>query len=868
MGLTQESRQTRWRTLVIAWTIVVALLVPHMLAVRDHLSYVGSLGLRGQPQATTPFTMPYPDGDVDAQEWVQHAYDLLNGHALQLRHTDIDNAPMGREVHWNSAWAWTIAGAGKLQQAVTDEPLPAALEHATIWLNPAVLFLVIVLLSWYTARWAGAVAGAGVAIAMLGHPSFYEGFAPAYVDHHGLLTASILGMMLGALFSGAGWWRDGDDAALLLPRSPDVARRAAGFSALCGAFGVWVSAASTIPPVALVGVAGAATALIAGRDAIKRGLTYDGSVWRIWGRVGGAACVVFYLVEYFPAHLGMRLEVNHPLYALAWWGGGELIAEVTERWVGVRQRSRAAFSARVAGSLVLASLPAVAIVAGGERMFTLNNPFLSYFYHAYLLDFAPIWKLPAFSDLNPWRSVIGIVNLPLLAGMWVVATRRRRAPIAIWFATAATLLFTAMACWQNRWLLNAAPAQICLALVLLLHFTAGATPARRMPVVLGGFAVLFLPGAVLRLTDAREMNRNNELTQFDATMMMYRDIASTLRASQPEGDITLLASENTSMSVGYYGRIKTIASGYWENAAGLEASAEIFAAPTADSAKTLIRARHITHIAIIAADDYTPIYFRWFHPNGTEQELDVCFGREVEDVRTLPAWLELIPYTVPEDLGLNVGKVTLLKVVLDESVALSRTNTAFAELREGDVAGASRDFDALVAQYPNEYAPRLGQSEVLFARGDWKGGTAATLVAITHAPLAVHPALYGHAAATLVRAKQFAHAIQLYHASLHERFDADVAYSLAFLLATSREDSVRNGAEALTLAQRAVAAKPTSSNYAAALAVALAELHRFPEAIAAAQRVISLASAQNDQDMIGVAEQMVAAFQDKQPWRE
>src|SRR5690349_5193985 len=221
--------------MVVAWAVVAALLVPHMLAVRDHLSYVGSLGLRGKAEASTPFKMPYPDGDVDAQEWVQHAYDLLNGHQLQLRHTDIDNAPVGREVHWNSAWAWTVAGAGRVEQALTDEPLPTALEQATLWLNPLVLFLIIVMLSWYTARWAGAIAGAGVAIAMLGHPSFYEGFAPAYVDHHGLLTASILGTMLGALFMGAGWWGDDDQSALLLPRSPVVARRAAVFSALSGA---------------------------------------------------------------------------------------------------------------------------------------------------------------------------------------------------------------------------------------------------------------------------------------------------------------------------------------------------------------------------------------------------------------------------------------------------------------------------------------------------------------------------------------------------------------------------------------------------------------------------------------------------------
>ena len=29
--------------------------------------------------------------------------------------------------------------------------------------------------------------------------------------------------------------------------------------------------------------------------------------------------------------VGLRLEVNHPLYALAWWGGAEFVALLAER---------------------------------------------------------------------------------------------------------------------------------------------------------------------------------------------------------------------------------------------------------------------------------------------------------------------------------------------------------------------------------------------------------------------------------------------------------------------------------------------------------------------------------------------------------
>ena len=69
----------------------------------------GQLGMRGAAPAATPLTQAYPAFAADAQVWVRHALSLIEGDKLQLRYTTIDNAPKGREVHWNSAWAWAIA---------------------------------------------------------------------------------------------------------------------------------------------------------------------------------------------------------------------------------------------------------------------------------------------------------------------------------------------------------------------------------------------------------------------------------------------------------------------------------------------------------------------------------------------------------------------------------------------------------------------------------------------------------------------------------------------------------------------------------------------------------------------------------------
>src|SRR5689334_10450813 len=98
MRLSTESRSVRWAALTAVWAVVAILLSLHALAVRDHLAEVDQKGLRGQASTNTPFEMPYLPGAVDAQEWVQHALLLIDGHQVQLRHTDIDNAPFGRDV--------------------------------------------------------------------------------------------------------------------------------------------------------------------------------------------------------------------------------------------------------------------------------------------------------------------------------------------------------------------------------------------------------------------------------------------------------------------------------------------------------------------------------------------------------------------------------------------------------------------------------------------------------------------------------------------------------------------------------------------------------------------------------------------------
>ena len=129
--------------LAAAWLVAALLLFSDASATRDYLTMVGRLGLRGEAHATTPLAQMYPEFASDAQTWVRHALSLIEGDSVRLRHTLIDNAPAGRDVHWNSAWAWTIAGAGHVYAQATGAPIAHAVERATLWLNPLALLAII-----------------------------------------------------------------------------------------------------------------------------------------------------------------------------------------------------------------------------------------------------------------------------------------------------------------------------------------------------------------------------------------------------------------------------------------------------------------------------------------------------------------------------------------------------------------------------------------------------------------------------------------------------------------------------------------------------------------------------------------------------
>ena len=596
--------------LALTWALVALVLFHDTRAVRDYLASATALGLRGEKNVSTPFAQAFPAYAPDAQVWIRHSLALLEGEGPQLRHTNIDNAPMGREVHWNSAWAWTIAGAGKLHQAITGLPLPRALERSSAWLNPLVLFAWIVGFSLWTYRRMGAVAAIFLVAAMALQARILEGFAPYYVDHHGLLTVSVLGTVLGALAMMRG-----------LPGG-------ATFSALCGAFGMWVSAASTIPAIAMTGIAGF---LVTRRDDESQ------RAWRRWGMTGAIASLAVYLLEYFPHHMSLRLEVNHPLYAIAWLAAGELIAR--------RASPTTARTTQPLWPWIALAAPPAAMLAGGPDVLSFTDPFMSRLHAGYIKEFLPI-----LSQSDAVKRIGLLETVPVAAALITLAFMRRRSPRALVFTTLVVAPLTAMAWWQARWQLNASAASVVLALVLAQTWAANRPLRLQALVALLVATVQFFPGGWSRYHIDQVAGASHTVNPDEAAMALARDVAVALRASQPQGDIILLSSPDFSTAIGYYGRFKTIGTLYWENAEGLKAAAAMYSATDAREAERLIRERRITHVALLAQNNFIESYYKLLHPEAGPDDYHRTVAFRLLMGAAPPAWLEPIPYEVPPDL--------------------------------------------------------------------------------------------------------------------------------------------------------------------------------------------------------------------------
>jgi tetratricopeptide (TPR) repeat protein len=378
----------------------------------------------------------------------------------------------------------------------------------------------------------------------------------------------------------------------------------------------------------------------------------------------------------------------------------------------------------------------------------------------------------------------------------------------------------------------------------------------------------YLPTAILRYVGSRSDVQAARVSPKDANGAFFRDLAATLRASQPEGEITLLSSPNASTGIGYYGRFKTLGTLYWENAAGLKSAARIFSAQTEQEAARLITQHKVTHVAMVFEENFIAQYYDLLHPGAKPEEIKKCFGWRLLADKVVPQWLQMIPYKVPDELAPLNASVMLFKVNFAQTLPDAIYNVALAQIALEGFDDAEKSLDLLLKQYPQLPQPWLRKAEILVRRHNWAEAAGLFLKGIALAPEGERADLYNTTGGIFYNQGQHAIAAQIYRRALGDRPTADAACYLAWVLATSADDSVRKPAEALKLAEEALKVDPNSPTFLNTMAAALAENGRLPEAVAVADRAVANARLQGRADAVKTSEQNLAVLRSGKPIRK
>lgn len=791
-----------------------------------------------------------PAVGADGYQWLMHAQRLVKQGGWRIRHTDNDNAPQGREIHWSQSFIWWLMITGKVHSLLTGLPLPASMEAVTPFANTMFLLPILLILPLLVFRTFGTAAGVVMALGFFAIYLLYELFILGYPDHHGLAALSAMCCSLFVLLGGAGWVSNHST-----PTSTNrpfgsrvVARRWFIASGVAGAFGLWISAATIVPVFAGIGLGALAGWLLpkTGRSQ-KSELTLEPSLWRLWGTAGALGSLFFYALEYFPNHLDMRLEVNHPLYAIAWFCAGDLLARLGE-WRDKDARpwatsSKLAFAAlSILGMLLLPLL----IKMAPERFFHVSDPFLWALHKDYIHEFRNVFG--RLKDLDLQGSLIILNAIPLISlvilRLLFVKSLDRPWKALLLLGLGPALVLTVLGALQVRWL-GIADALWLVALAATWGTIASLKNLHTFRLWEKGLmvalmAVVFLPHPVTTAAFLVETaGKKPNIGGGSAFMILVRDTAHTLRRMNGDKPMRVLSGPTTSTWLSFYGGMQSVGTLYWENIEGLKSAASMYSAQTESEALEMLKSRGITHVVIFSIDEFSAPYIRLARglPMGSEPK--DAFADAVLYGYSFPRWVTPIQYAMHDQF--KNEWVAILEIKPDQTEAEARLGIGRFLASRGNMAGARQEYLAAVKLDDNLSDAHLELAGMLYladelmpARIHFGQGLAGK----TNEQIA--EASFTIASFCQLAGRQRA-AIEVLRRGLEADPDAPSTRNLlAWLLATSRDESLRKPEEAVNLAINNFAFIGNSA-FTNTLAAAQAASGEFTKAVVSAEAAILVA---------------------------
>jgi len=639
-----------------------------------------------------------PRYGIDGYHWLMQTQQMLATGDARIRHVDYDNAPDGREVHWASPFRWWLGLLARIDHAITGTPIGQCIERAGLYANPLLFALFLGALVPYTARHLGSPFATWLALGSLAALPFADYFGAGNPDHHGLVAASALLSVLGLLIG-------------VSTSTATTSRNAIILSALAGALGLWISSASQVPLLLALGLGSLAAAWL--KTSPTAPTLPD--LWRLWGRIGAAASLAAWLIEYFPSHLSWRLEVNHPLYALAWLGGGELLRLA---WL---DRRPAAFFRSLASPigalslLAVIALPAV-IVLGGTAVFRLSSPFLWSLHHEYISEFQNLPTVLAQSGFAPTAVSYWLPWLLLLIAIPLWKKTPPAARTALLLAAAPALIFAFLGFNQARWN-GFAQAFLLFFLATLHHSLPAASTTRPSP------RLVFALVACLAFTPLlwRFIARNTQppgASKNDVIQLANREVAHWLNRRAGTDRPIVATSPGLSTPLAFHGGVKTLGTFYWENLDGLEASASFFGARNEAEAYRIAQATGITHLVLVSWSDFVEPYVKLIHGLKKDDPAPTdAFVLNLLDTKTPPPWLRPVPCILPANPGLDDTAVFVYEVVPPQSREESLARLVQFLIDTENLAQAIRFLPAL-EQYPQFPPAQIARARLQLLRED------------------------------------------------------------------------------------------------------------------------------------------------------
>jgi hypothetical protein len=650
----------------------------HIAAVSASPGFVVSTPPPGKHAAASPdlplrHSLILPARSMDGYHWLIQTQAMSTSGGIRIRHVDYDGAPAGREVHWAAPYRAWIAFLSSVSHE-RDEPQEIAIARSAFTAGPILLGLALIVFTPLLALRFAPAAGALFAAGCVAVFPFYIDFVSGYVDHHGIANLCALASVL-----------------LLFNAHDDIKRRRRAMiaSAIAGGLGLWISAATQIPVLIGLGL-GMATACCTerGEKPTARWLSQP-YLFRLWGITGATVSVIAYLVEYFPSHLGMRFEVNHPLHALAWLAGGEALCRLAKLWSRPPTQSARRDLTALIAALALATILPLTVLVSKEHTFLVADSFLWRLHRDFIAEFQ---SLPVFLKRSGYAASSLAWCAPFLflaPALWLTFSKKIPASTraSLQLALVPGILILLLAWSQVRWWSLAFALLVPVIAVFFRTLKTSSGNARRASALWAlACGLLLVPGL---LSTAKESTRASDWTDTDIQTIAERDVARWLRQRAGDEKVVVAASPTTTTSLVFHGGLTGIGTLYWENLTGLKTAAALYAAPTADAARQIATHCGLTHIVVISWDGFEGVYTRLSRDLASDAPLPTdTFIASLLSAPVPPSWLRPLHFNLPPAQTFAGQQIRIYEIITPQSETRALINAAeyFLDSSRPDVA--------------------------------------------------------------------------------------------------------------------------------------------------------------------------------------